>query len=679
LPCFGRDELIKKIVGLAENLTPIALIGAGGIGKTSIALALLHNDHIMKQFGENCRFIRCDKFPSTLPHFLRRLSHVIGAGVENPEDLAPLRPFLSSREMLIVLDNAESILDPKGTNGQEIYPVVEELSRIKTICLCITSRITTVPRLCKRPIISTLSVEAACDIFYSIYDNGSQSEVISNLLKRLDFHALSITLLATTASHNMWDHNRLVKEWDKHHTQVLQTDHNESLATTIELSLTSPMFCELGPNACDLLGVIAFFPQGVDENNLGWLFPTISNIQTIIDKFCVLSLTYRSDCFITMLAPLRDHLSPKTPKSSLLLCTVKKCYFSRLSIHVEPDMPGFEEAKWIMSEDVNVEHLLDAFTSTDASSDDVWDACTSFMRHLYWYKPQLVILGPKLKGLPDNHPSKPKGLFQLSRLFHRVGNFAEQKQLLVQILELQRRQGNTFQVAVTLEGLARVNQLLGFFTEAIPQAEESLGIFEQLNHTLGQVDSSQQLAELLCQANQLDAAEEAASRSINLLDKGEEFRISKGHIVLGRIFRSRGEIEKAINHFETALRMSSPNWGSEQFWILYALAGLFFGQSRFEDAHVYIERAKLHAVNDTYSLGRAMEQQAKFWYKEHQLGEAKKEVLCAVSEYKKVGAAKNIEDCRELLQWIEEDMNKSVTFDEWDSEGELLETVLLPC
>jgi hypothetical protein len=43
---FGRDELIDKIVGLVENLTPIALIGAGGIGKTSIALTVLHHDRI---------------------------------------------------------------------------------------------------------------------------------------------------------------------------------------------------------------------------------------------------------------------------------------------------------------------------------------------------------------------------------------------------------------------------------------------------------------------------------------------------------------------------------------------------------------------------------------------------------------------------------------------------------
>ena len=119
-----------------------------------------------------------------------------------------------------------------------------------------------------------------------------QSNIIDNLLRRLESHALSITLLATTASHNMWDYDRMAQEWDTHRVQVLRTDYNESLAATIELSLASPTFRGLGPDAHDLLGVIAFFPRGIDEKNLNWLFPTIHDRRIIIDKFCVLSLTY---------------------------------------------------------------------------------------------------------------------------------------------------------------------------------------------------------------------------------------------------------------------------------------------------------------------------------------------------------------------------------------------------
>ena len=104
---------------MAESLTPTALIGAGGFGKTSIALTVLHHDRVKQWFGENRRFIRCDRLRAMLAH-LNRLSKVTGMGIENPEDSTPLRPLMSSREIVIVLDNTESILNPEGTDTGDL-------------------------------------------------------------------------------------------------------------------------------------------------------------------------------------------------------------------------------------------------------------------------------------------------------------------------------------------------------------------------------------------------------------------------------------------------------------------------------------------------------------------------------------------------------------------------------
>ena len=611
-------------MGFAENLTPIALIGAGGIGKTSIALTVLHHDRIKERFGDNRRFIRCDQFTASHAHFLSRLSQAVGAGVENPEDLTPLRPFLSSRDIILVLDNAESLLDPQGTDAPEIYDTVEELSQIDSVCLCATSRISTVPRHCKQLIIPMLSMESACNIFYGIYDNGGRSNIISDLLRRLDFHALSITLLATVASRNMWDYDNLVQEWDTCHMQVPWTDYGESLAVTLELSLTSPTFLELGPDARDLLGVVAFFPQGVSESNVDWLFPTIPDRKNMFDKFCTLSLTYRSNGFVTMLAPLRDHLCPKDPMSSRLLQTTKECYFTRLSIFIDPGQSGFEETRWIVSEDTNIEHLLDAFTLVDADSVGVWDACADFMRHLYWHKPRLVILGPKIEGLPDDSPSKAPCLAQLLLLLHKAGKNVERKRPLIHPPKLPRVEGDNSWVARTLRTLSDANRMLGFYKEGIRQVKEALEIYKLLNDISGQALSLSCLAWLFHDDKQLDAAEDAAAQAVDLSNKDEQFLAFQCHCLLGDIYRSKGETGVAIKHLETALRIGSPfNWHNGQFWIHRSLAELFFGENMLDNARAHIELAKLHVVNDTYNLGRAMGLQAEFWYQECRFEEAR--------------------------------------------------------
>ena len=106
--------------------------------------------------------------------------------------------------------------------------------------------------------------------------------------------------------------------------------------------------------------------------------------------------------------------------------------------------------------------------------------------------------------------------------------------------------------------------------------------------------------------------------------------------------------------------MSSFNWHGELFWIHCSLAESFFGEGRFDDAHTHIERAKLPVINDGYRLGRVMQLQAQFWCGERKFVEAKSETLRAMDAYETVGATKDVEDCRDILRYIEGEMEHLV-------------------
>ena len=178
-----------------------------------------------------------------------------------------------------------------------------------------------------------------------------------------------------------------------------------------------------------------------------------------------------------------------------------------MAVTLNPNEPDIVKTRWIVSEDVNVEHLLDVFTTVDANSDSVWRACAYFMRHLYWHKNRLVILKSKFEGLPDDHSSKPDCLFELSRLFDSVGIQTERKRLLTCALNLERERGSDRQVARILRHLANTNGLMGLLEEGIRVAKEAMEIGARLGDTVLQARCLVSLAWLLRRGNQLDNAE----------------------------------------------------------------------------------------------------------------------------------------------------------------------------
>ena len=190
-------------------------------------------------------------------------------------------------------------------------------------------------------------------------------------------------------------------------------------------------------------------------------------------------------------------------------------------------------------------------------------------------------------------------------------------------------------------------------------------IFERIGNIREQIQSSDALAWLLLEDEQLDAAEEVASRAIDLIPgEGQEHLASQLHRALGNIYRSKGEKTKAIYHLEKSVGIASSfGWHDALFWGHFGLALLFRDEAEFDEANARIEQAKSHVVNDAFRLGKVMGMQAEVWYRQLRLEEAKSEALGAVEIYEKIGAATAAGDSRELLQEVEQAIqNRSLGF-----------------
>ena len=63
----------------------------------------------------------------------------------------------------------------------------------------------------------------------------------------------------------------------------------------------------------------------------------------------------------------------------------------------------------------------------------------------------------------------------------------------------------------------------------------------------------------------------------------------------------------------------------------------FCSAGRFASAQTHVKRAKSLAVNSTYFLARAMNQQALLWSLRCRFGDAKSEALRALDAFEKLG------------------------------------------
>ncbi|KAG2353195.1 hypothetical protein BDR07DRAFT_1434055, partial [Suillus spraguei] len=473
---YGRDDLVAELTDLVINNEHLALIGPGGMGKSSLAKAIINESHVMNKFSDMRFFITYDGMdPSTitLDTFMTRFAGALGIEIAGADPVRQISTFLRSASALIVLDNAETFEEASASSALgEIPSFIAEIACIPGIVLILTSRsrrsAPNVPWITKD--ILPLDSSSAQEAFFRIYRLASRECMeggIANLLQDLGYHPLSINLLANAAQQNGWSPVMLLERWKDRHSAVL--DHGEgklqSLSYTMQLSLSSPSIQKLGEEARYTLAVIAFLPQGLNEALSKHILPSIPQIDTICDVLWRQSLIYRQDGFVKMLAPIRHYVQDSLPPpDSTRLRGIRTFYYRTVQLCRQA---RDSHADIIILDHLNIEHVV-AFDLARIP-EETYRACSKFLNCLQWHLPRPTSLIPAIFNIvenPSTRSSKAWCLWDLGWLYYALSQFTESMKAFKAAGALYLTAGGHEMVADCVATCADIYQCRGRFIEA---------------------------------------------------------------------------------------------------------------------------------------------------------------------------------------------------------------------
>ncbi|KAJ6507637.1 hypothetical protein DFH09DRAFT_942815 [Mycena vulgaris] len=300
----------------------IAILGAGGMGKTSFARAVLHHPTITGKYAQHRFFVACDSTSSK-----DELVTLIGAhlGLKPKKDLAKvvLHHFAMNPACLLVLDNLETLWELTEIR-RDIEEFLSLLTDVKHLALIITMRGTERPASVRwtrpfLPALKPLTHDAARQTFIEIADDCHDSDDIDKVLLLTDNMPLAIDLMAHLVESEGCPN--VLARWEEEKTSVISDgyDKRSNLDRSISMSLSSPRITSV-PHCQDLLSLLSMLPDGLSDIELVQSKLPIKDILTCKAALLSTSLAYSDDhSRFKTLVPIREYMARSYPPMEYLV------------------------------------------------------------------------------------------------------------------------------------------------------------------------------------------------------------------------------------------------------------------------------------------------------------------------------------------------------------------------
>ncbi|KAF5323675.1 hypothetical protein D9758_018353 [Tetrapyrgos nigripes] len=318
----GRSHLVEEAINLlcGPNHIHIAILGAGGIGKTSVALHITKNLSIKETFAGRCYFIPCEILADAT-NLIQGLVQAIGLQVaQGKEPLGILLDYLRGCDsLLFILDNFET---PWNSKAQiEVKNLIEKICSFKSATVIVTMRGTDGPgqikwhKLGGHSGLPALELGAAKEAFCSFSSDGDHAimeddPILVKLLLQMGGMTLAIMLIAQHARELPL--NDLMEMWNIQKTAVLRKiGEQDNRLTSIEVSIQLTLKILRGKLSAigeDVLRLVAFLPSGIPDwlKNLPKILPDATMQVLMLKKSCLIYDT--GDKTLKILTPIGEYI-----------------------------------------------------------------------------------------------------------------------------------------------------------------------------------------------------------------------------------------------------------------------------------------------------------------------------------------------------------------------------------
>jgi len=331
---LGRNSELLRIVASVtkDSAEParLAILGGGGMGKSTLALNALHHPEVVETFGEHRYFVSCESAGSA-----GGLLSVLAAHLDISGDQLRKRVLtaLGSTKLLLVLDNFETPWE-EHRQRVDVEQLLGTLTALSNVTLVITMRGSERPlgTTWTTPVLEPLKpldLTAARHIFAEVASLNSEQEESSEtleLLGHLDGIPLAITLAASVVRDTSIAD--VLASWRTEGTTAIQspispTERLSSLDNSIRLSIETSRVVDV-PQALQLLQLLALLPSGLPEN---FQHPAIRSMRRATSALKSSLLAYTGDNgYLRSLCPIRTYILRHHPPPYSLAAPLEQHY-----------------------------------------------------------------------------------------------------------------------------------------------------------------------------------------------------------------------------------------------------------------------------------------------------------------------------------------------------------------